>query len=239
MVSSESGDARTRRKSSVYDLDGLRNKLQRETIEKHGLHSVQLWLAAAKALSWSRLLLPVRFTERADSVVITNRSLVGAKSAREGPLAGALAETTNTACHAKPARASSSTGITPTAATSKLTSVITPSHQDGASPDTAQRATDVIKPEEQAPARYRNHRLTKGWPLPLWKDVIRHLADPHHVLSETQLGSIIEYAMNRSTLGREREIVHKDESTQKWMMLEAIGCLAYELRTDVEGDDAG
>jgi len=59
--------------------------------------------------------------------------------------------------------------------------------------------------------------------------ILRELVDPRRVLSEAQVTSVVTYARDKRTLATERDTTHKDESVQKWHVLEGLGCLSYEM----------
>jgi hypothetical protein len=64
----------------------------------------------------------------------------------------------------------------------------------------------------------------------LWEDIIPLTASAHGILSRNQQQAIIRYARDRTTLAKEHELQGKAESHQVWKTLEAMGCLAYEIR---------
>lgn len=65
----------------------------------------------------------------------------------------------------------------------------------------------------------------------LWRPIIALASGAVGVLSSKQQESIVQWARDRGTLGREREAVGKSQSEQIWRVLEAMGCLAYDVKT--------
>lgn len=198
MHSSDFGFDRDRRKSSIYDIEGLRRKLQRETIEHHGLHSVQLWSAAAQALSLARTILSRK--GRHDSVTIAGRVFVS-KTMIESP--GQVI--------------------------SRISAFPSTQNMKENHPSNAElSAKDLPEGIAAAASAYDDCNMPLRFPVRVWTGIIRQAADPHSVLSATQLDNIVKYARDFDTLATERETLHKDPSTQKWLLMEAIGCLSYE-----------
>ena len=72
--------------------------------------------------------------------------------------------------------------------------------------------------------------LPCGFPQDTWRRIIVMAAGAENILSETQQRSILSWAMDRQTLRRERESLGLKESAQIWKVLEATGCLAYEMK---------
>lgn len=203
-VSSDSGHDRDRRKSSVYDIDGLRRKLQRETIEHHGLHSVQLWSAATEALSLARTIFSRK--PRHDSVTIG-----GYQFSSEYMLNSPGQVASSSLAHI----------------TVRNPAPRTPRPQNGTSKGetSAERLTEGLAAQAN---RYDDPAMPLKFPVRVWTNIIRQTADPHEVLSAAQMERIVAYARDWDTLTKEREMLHKDPSTQKWMVMEAMGCLSYE-----------
>lgn len=55
-------------------------------------------------------------------------------------------------------------------------------------------------------------------------------AGAEDIMSEAQQRLVLRWAMDRGTLGRERETLGLKESAQIWKVLEGMGCLAYEMK---------
>lgn len=192
IVSGDSGKAAAAavasRKGSSFDPESVRWKLHRETIEKHGLHSVELWHTAMRLL-------------RAARTVFTPVGH-GSPSVSTHPSATALLMT--------PPRK-----ITPPTAIKqgRQDSVVT-THTTGSDSDNEGG---------------RDERMPFQLPLKIWARILADAVDPRDILSDTQVRNVLAYAMDRATLAKELESVRNPESNQKWMIIDAMGCLAYEM----------
>lgn len=93
--------------------------------------------------------------------------------------------------------------------------------------------TNVLAPRaakatsEQQP--YRSG-LPYGFSEYVWMQIISNMGGAGGIVNITQQRSILRWAMDRTTLVRERETLGKPESAQIWRLLEGIGCLAYDVR---------
>jgi hypothetical protein len=63
----------------------------------------------------------------------------------------------------------------------------------------------------------------------IWRRIIATAAGAVGIMSESQQLSMLRWAWDRNTLGRESESLGLKESAQIWKVLEATGCLAYEM----------
>ena len=69
-------------------------------------------------------------------------------------------------------------------------------------------------------------------PLPqhIWRHIVAlAIGGPSDTLSEAQMNKVFAWAVDRSTLGIELDRLGKSESAQIWMVLDVMGCLAYEV----------
>ena len=69
-------------------------------------------------------------------------------------------------------------------------------------------------------------------PLPqhVWRRIVAlAVGGPPDALSEAQMNKVFAWAVDRSTLGIELDRLGKSESAQIWMVLDVMGCLAYEV----------
>lgn len=89
--------------------------------------------------------------------------------------------------------------------------------------------TDVVasRADEQQP--YRSH-LPYGFSEDIWMRIISFMAGADGIVNTTQQRSILRWAMDSTTLIKEREALGKPKSAQIWRLLEGVGCLAYDLR---------
>ncbi|KAF2841830.1 hypothetical protein M501DRAFT_1013218 [Patellaria atrata CBS 101060] len=67
-------------------------------------------------------------------------------------------------------------------------------------------------------------------PMKVWRQIILCAAKGEGVVSEEQQDRIIAYAQDRASLEIERGFANKNDSIRMWRILEAIGCLTYQVR---------
>lgn len=72
-------------------------------------------------------------------------------------------------------------------------------------------------------------QLPCGFSEDAWRRILGHCASANGTLSADQQLSILRYAMDRRTLIKESEVLGLTFATQIWRILEATGCLTYEL----------
>lgn len=70
-------------------------------------------------------------------------------------------------------------------------------------------------------------RMIGPLPMRVWLRVFKFLADPHGVLCQDNVDSIVAYGSDRRTIAYERKLLGKSDSVQVWKVLERIGCLSY------------
>lgn len=72
-------------------------------------------------------------------------------------------------------------------------------------------------------------KLPCGLPEYVWRRIIGLAAGAEGIMSESQQQSVLQWAMDRATLRQESESLGLRASAQCWKILEATGCLAYEM----------
>lgn len=77
---------------------------------------------------------------------------------------------------------------------------------------------------------YRDLSLQCQLPLPVCRHILKHLMTPHDlsILSAYQQDKAFEWGQMQESLMTESEWRCKDESSQIWMLLEALECLGYQ-----------
>ena len=94
-------------------------------------------------------------------------------------------------------------------------------------PESPRRSTvtslDILKID------YRS-RLPCGFPERVWSRILAYAVDAQGLLSQSQQESVLRYAMDKSSLRKERDALGLKEGAQKWHVLEDMDCLAYEMR---------
>jgi hypothetical protein len=106
-----------------------------------------------------------------------------------------------------------------------------PSHPNAASlRDGAELSNQPI--ERKNPSRedkvYRT-QLPCGFSEDAWRRILGQFAGVNGTLTADQQLSILHYAMDRRTLSKESEVLGLTFATQIWRILEATGCLTYEM----------
>ena len=72
-------------------------------------------------------------------------------------------------------------------------------------------------------------KLPCGFPEHVWRVIVGQAAGAEGIMSETQQRCVLQWAMDRNTLRQESESLGLRASAQCWKILEATGCLAYEM----------
>jgi len=72
--------------------------------------------------------------------------------------------------------------------------------------------------------------LPFGLPIDVWRRIVAYAINADGVMSKEQQRVMVDWAMHRRTLAQEIESLGKPKSAQIWKVLDATGCLAYEMR---------
>ena len=72
-------------------------------------------------------------------------------------------------------------------------------------------------------------KLPCGLPEHVWRMIVGLAAGAEGIMSESQQRCVLQWAMDRKTLRHESESLGLRASAQCWKILEATGCLAYEM----------
>ena len=84
------------------------------------------------------------------------------------------------------------------------------------------------RPEPIIQNTYRSS-LTLGFSSEVWRKILATAAGADGIMSESQQRSVLGWGMDRGTLSRERDSLGLADHAQIWRVLEATGCLAYDL----------
>lgn len=206
------------------ELDRARSRIQGNTIREAGTHSNDLWRVSLRVLSLGRSISPG--TNNKNQSAITKRSEDGGlipfsdpfsitskhKSLSTSPLT-AKDPNRSIAPRLGPWRLENSRFL-------PLTAVETPK----------KLTSPPISPLTNTPLgiTYPSH-LPCRFSEDIWRRIIAHAAHANGIMSEAQLISMLRWAWDRSTLSRESESLGLKDSAQIWKVLEATGCLAYEM----------
>ena len=72
-------------------------------------------------------------------------------------------------------------------------------------------------------------KLPCGFPEHVWRAIMGLAVGAEGIMSESQQRCVLQWAMDRKTLRQESELLGLRASAQCWKILEATGCLAYEM----------
>lgn len=108
-----------------------------------------------------------------------------------------------------------------------LPSPRTPVAQATLAPPTPPPPSSTAPEETRVP--YRTDFLF-GLPMDVWRRIVADVVDADGVMSEEQQGAMVDWSMHKRTLAQEIESLGKPKSAQIWKVLDATGCLAYEMR---------
>ena len=229
------------------ELERLRHRVQGNTLRDAGLSSNDLWYTSLKMLCIGRVLCPATENEPYSCLESDRRETEPIKHG------GSEYTTINT----EPNGASSTTPppvLKPTPLAYRHPNqpltlrlgqewrngklVLTPILPSPRTPTTPTMATLPTPPPSSPPppespkppkVSYRTS-LPCGFATTIWRRIIAHAANVHGIMSEEQQAAIVAWAMNRKTLALEEESLGKPKSAQIWKVLEATGCLAYEMK---------
>lgn len=207
--------------NAKIELDRARSRIQGNTLHEAGAGSNDLWRAALKMLTLGRNIRPLikkgptpnkasRFQDD-KSAGSTFRSLKS-PSLRSTPLAPRNPN--------QPVNVNFSQWRLEN---SKLVPVLAPESL----PKKPSQPADPPRAESQE-LPYKT-QLPCGFSEDVWRKIIAFATGAQAVMTETQQRSMLKWAMNRETLVKEKESLGLKESAQIWKVLEATGCLAYEI----------
>ena len=92
------------------------------------------------------------------------------------------------------------------------------------SPKAVAEKTQLLRTEKVYRAK-----LPRGFSDAIWAKILGHLVGADGILSDDQQLSVLRYAIDRNTLSKEREALGLTFATQIWRILEATGCLTYDM----------
>ena len=108
-----------------------------------------------------------------------------------------------------------------------------------ANPETSETPVPTLRPttpESPRPSprglqeQYRS-QLLSGFTEDIWQQVASYVIEADGIMSKGQQLSVLRWAMDRRTLSQEKESLGKLKSAQIWKVLDATGCLAYEMKS--------
>lgn len=207
------------------ELDRARSRIQGNTIKEAGTRSNDLWRIALKLL----------ILGRAISSGINDENISGTAKLSEVFRSAASSDSALRTSKHKPQSASplaakdSNRSITPNFGPWRLeNSMLMPLTVIETLPK--KLLSPPISPLTTKPQGipYRS-QLPCQFSEDIWRRIIATAAGADGVMSEAQQLSMLRWAWDRNTLGRESESLGLKDSAQIWKVLEATGCLAYEM----------
>ena len=209
------------------ELDRARSRIQGTTLQHDGPKSNDLWRAAFNMLSLGREIRPQTRNELPPPPAPVTKAPIVRTLRVPGIVPNALKPLTPLTSQRDPnqpvspwtTRLPKKGGSLP-----PTTTVIAPI------PLTPKIPVDPI-PLPMLPTKTANYRtkLPCGLSEDIWRRILGLAAGAEGIMSDSQQRSVLQWAMDRKTLRQENESRGLRASAQCWKVLEAIGCLAYEM----------
>lgn len=207
--------------SISIELDRARSRIQGNVLEEFGPGSNNLWRVALKMLTLSRVIRPVVGKKE---VAIGVGRLEEAKSRNSPNITSRRPSPTTPLATRSPNQPITTSFGQWRLDNSRLVPVTTTkSPPVKLSPPRSPLSSTIPK------APYRTS-LPCGFPEEVWRKIMAIAAGAEAVMSEAQQKSVLQWAMDRGTLGKERESLGLKDSAQIWKVLEGMGCLAYDMK---------
>ena len=210
------------------ELDRARIRIQGTTLQHAGPKSNDLWLAAFRMLCLSRDIRPQTRNEprarlpapKPKAPIVKTIKTPGLTSKKSEPLTPLTS------------RRDPNQPISPWTTQFPKKSGCLPStpiriSQTSLTPRPLVASTPSAPPPTET-AGYRT-KLPCGLPEHVWRLILGLAAGAEGIMSESQQRCVLQWAMDRKTLRQESESLGLRASAQCWKILEATGCLAYEM----------
>ena len=207
------------------ELDRARSRIQGTTLQNAGPQSSDLWRAAFKMLSLGREIQPQTRNEppppplapKTKAPIVRTLKVPGLTPKALKPLTPlTLQRNPNQPISPWTTQFRKKSGSIPSTPT-----VIPPTPLTSKIPV-------VLAPLPTKTASYRT-KLPGRLPEDVWRRILGLAAGAEGIMSESQQRSVLQWAMDRKTLRHESESRGLRASAQCWKILEATGCLAYEM----------
>ena len=224
-------DPNGRGDSMESELDRARVRIQGNTLQVAGPQSNDLWLAAFRMLSLGRYIRPQTRNEprprppapKPKAPIVKTVRPPGSTYKKSKPLAPLTPLTSqrdpNQPISPWTNQFPKKSGPLPSAP------LIIPQ-----TPPTP-RLTVLSSPSPPLPKETPDYRtkLPCGLPEHVWRAIVGLAVGAEGIMSESQQRCVLQWAMDRKTLRQESELLGLRASAQCWKILEATGCLAYEM----------
>lgn len=210
--------------SAASELDRARRRIQGHMLKELGPQSVEIWAASLRMLSTARQILLEKPKEQLDG----GGDTLGSDAPASKPTYASKLMI-GVSVPGKP-------NLAVTGFSNSPTPPVTPRKRKGSKVPASQQTTPFTSPLRAGtlPAVIKTSpdlsAMPPGLSEALWRRIIALASGAVGVVSSEQQESIIRWAKNRETLGRERESLGKTESEQIWRVLEAMGCLSYDVK---------
>lgn len=206
------------------ELDRARSRIQGNMLQHAGSQSNDLWRAAFKMLSLGREIRPQTRNEPQIRPLPKTKAPIVRTLKIPGITTKPLKSSTPLTLQRDPNQP-----ISPWTAHFAKKSGSSPSTPTFIAPTPPTPKTPVVSiPLPTKTAIYRT-KLPCGLPEDVWRRIIGLAAGADGIMSVSQQRSVLQWAMDRATLRQERESLGLRASVQCWKILEATGCLAYEM----------
>ncbi|KAF6221371.1 hypothetical protein HO133_002226 [Letharia lupina] len=207
------------------ELDRARSRIQGTTLQHAGPQSNDLWRAAFKMLSLGREIRPQTRNEplprppapKTKTPIVRTLKVPGITPKTLKPLTPlTLQRDPNQLITPWTTQFPKKSGCLPSTPIVIPLTPLTP------------RLPVVSAPLLTETAIYRT-KLPCGLPEYIWRRILGLAAGAEGIMSVSQQQSVLKWAMDRKTLRQESESLGLRTSAQCWKILEATGCLAYEM----------
>lgn len=213
------------------ELDRARSRIQGNVLQEFGPESNDLWRTALKMLTLCRNIHPVQEKKKLSNVFKRPEIMpeIASGTHRTRLSVSTPLSTKNPNQHiANPFAGQwrlDNSRLVPVMASIK-SSLATPCNPLPAPPN----FTPWVSPPASTISTPYRTKLPCGLPDDIWRKIMATAAGANDILSVAQQRSVIRWAMDRSSLNKEKEFLGLKGSAQIWKVLEGMGCLAYDMR---------
>ncbi|KIW02517.1 uncharacterized protein PV09_06315 [Verruconis gallopava] len=218
-------------------MQSLRMRLQRTTLEMHGVQSVQLWHAAMKILYAARVILPPIVPKHGSRTVadVSMPSIMPDVPEKTTLLIArkCMEQVTNASrvncaiARTKTSRIPVVVGYPSKQVKSAQADHVSQIHSQG---NDNNSSLNVATPASTDKGAMYDPANPMNLPTAIWRKIFIEYAESANLLSDEQIDKVIRYARDRSNIIAEMHSQAKGQSHQVWHILEQIDCFTYELK---------
>ena len=210
----------TTRSNVNIELDRARSRIQGNTLQDAGVGSNDLWQAALKMLLLGRDIRPsIKKEPPSKRMCLTQDPKLANLVSKSSRIPSSQI---NPLAPKNPNQPINPNFSQWRLENSRLVPVITPE-------PLFKKPSPPVSPLAKPQGPPYKTQLPCGFSKDVWQRIIAFATGAHAILSRTQQRSMLDWAMDRRTLIKEKESLGLKESAQIWKVLEATGCLAYEI----------